>query len=101
MGTLSVEERARIEQDIRSKARRRVRAVVGFYWHVAVFALTNAGLIAINLTQTPSYHWFVWPLSAWGAALLLHGFAIFQTAGLSESMIEAEIQREMTRRGLT
>lgn len=95
------DERTRIEQSIRQKAVSRVRKKLGFYWHFAVFALANAAMIAINLQYSPDYRWFVWPLCGWGAALALHGFATFQGSGMSESMIEAEVQRELAKRGLT
>jgi hypothetical protein len=42
----------------------------------------------------------VWPLAGWGAALLMHAFATFQGRGLREDMIEAEVRRELARRGL-
>jgi hypothetical protein len=31
--------------------------------------------------------------------LLLHAFAVFQHRGLSDDMIEAEVRRELNRRG--
>jgi hypothetical protein len=95
----TADERRRIEHSIRAKATSRVRKKLGFYWHVAVFALANGAMIAINLTQSPGYNWFVWPLASWGAALVLHGIATFLGAGMSEAMIEAEVQRELARRG--
>ena len=93
-------ERRHIEQSIRAKAKSRVRQKLGFYWHFVVFALANAAMVAINLQHSPSYYWFVWPLCGWGAALALHAFATFQGGGLSERMIEAEVQRELARKGL-
>jgi hypothetical protein len=92
------EERERIDHLIRSKAKSRVRKKLGFYWHFLVFVLANAAMIAINLEQSPGYHWFVWPLAGWGAALVLHGFATFQGSAMSEAMIEAEVKRELARR---
>lgn len=94
------EERKRIEQSIRHKAKSRVRMKLGFYWHAVVFALANAAMIAINLQHSPDYHWFVWPLCGWGAALALHAFATFQGSGMSEAMIQAEVDRELAKRGL-
>ena len=94
------DERKHIEQSIRQKAKSRVRQKLGFYWHFAVFALANAAMIAINLQHSPDYHWFVWPLCGWGAALALHAFATFQGTGMSEAMIEAEVQRELAKRGM-
>ena len=92
--------RARIEAQIRSQASRRVGWKLGFYWHLAVFTLVNAGLCAINLTTSPEYLWFLWPLAGWGVGLGLHAFGTFGVGEARERMIEAEVQRELTRRGL-
>jgi hypothetical protein len=97
---MSTEDRARIEREIRARAVKRVRAKLGFYWHLVCFVLVQAALIAINLSYTPERLWFVWPLAGWGTALVLHAFAVLQSRGLSEDMIEAEVQRELARRGL-
>jgi hypothetical protein len=94
------EQRASIEREVRAKALSRVRRKLGFYWHALIFALVNAAIVAINLHYTPKNIWFVWPLGAWGAALLLQAFATFGSSGLTEDMVQAEIKRELSRRGL-
>ena len=95
-----MDERARIEQEIRAKAKRRVGAKLGFYWHLLSFTLINAGLAGVNLSQGADYLWFLWPLTGWSIGLALHGFATFQLSGMSEAMVEAEVRRELERRGL-
>lgn len=93
-------ERRRIEHKIRAKAYKRVRARLGFYWHLAAYVMLNGALVGINLTQSPGYLWFLWPLAAWTIGLLFHAFATFQGGGMTESMIEAEVSRELARRGM-
>jgi hypothetical protein len=93
-------ERARIEREVRAKARSRVRAKLGFAWHFAVFVLINLGLYVINQSYTPSTAWFLWPLGGWGLALAFHALAVFQGSGLSEALLEDEVRRELSRRGL-
>jgi hypothetical protein len=93
-------ERKQIEREVRAKALSRMRAKLGFRWHFAAFAVINVLLFVICKTYTPSASWFVWPLAGWGIALAFHAFAVFQSAGGSDDMLEAEIQREMQRRGL-
>ncbi len=100
MPEITARELAIIENDIRAKARRRVRARVGLAWHVVVFAMANVAMFEINQRYSPSISWFVWPLGAWGAALALHAFGTLSAGGMTESMIEAEIARERARRGL-
>lgn len=94
------QEVAALRAQIRRDVTRRVRARVGFYWHLAVFIAANLAIVAINLRFSPSYWWFVWPLGGWGFGLAAHAFAIFQVGGGSAAMIEAEIEREFARRGI-
>lgn len=94
-------ERERIIRQVRAKARKRVRQRVGFMWHLVVFLLAQVALYQINATYSPDTTWFVWPLGAWGAALLLHAFATFQGGGMTEETVEAEVRRELERRSLS
>ncbi|MCF8198834.1 MAG: 2TM domain-containing protein [Sulfuritalea sp.] len=58
-------------------ARRQVRRLRGFYSHLLVFAVINAGLAVINLIASPDRLWFYWPLLGWGVWLALHAFGTF------------------------
>ena len=89
-----------LERSIRAKATRRVRSKIGLMWHFAVFTMVNLAMFAIDQRYTPSVQWFVWPLSGWGAALLLHGFAVMSGRGFTEDMIRVEIDKEKRLRGL-
>jgi 2TM domain-containing protein len=51
--------------------------VRGFFIHVFVYATVNALLIIVNLMYMPTYHWFVYPLVAWGVVLAAHAYAVF------------------------
>jgi len=93
-------EAAAIERRIRKKASRRVYARVGLMWHAAVFLMANVAMYAINQRYSPTVSWFVWPLTAWGAALTLHALATFSSAGLTEEMIQTQIRRDKERRGM-
>jgi hypothetical protein len=102
---LSAEQREalerEIEREIRAKAKRKVFVKLGFMWHLAVFFMVMLGLFAINLTYSPKVLWVLWPLGAWGGAVMLHGFATYSMGTISEDMIQAEIERERRRRGLS
>ena len=58
-------------------ARRRSDAKGDFFAHLAIFVLVNSLLVAINLTNSPSILWFLFPLVGWGSGLLIHGLAVF------------------------
>ncbi len=49
----------------------------GFWIHLTVFLVVNAGLITLNLVRSPDKLWFRWVLLGWGAGLLLNGFCAF------------------------
>jgi hypothetical protein len=102
--TMTPEQQAALEQEIereiRAKATTRAYSKLGFMWHFAVFAMVNLALVAINLKYSPDTIWFVWPLGAWGAGVFLHAFATFMMGGMTDDMLEQEIEREKRRRGL-
>ena len=58
-------------------ARRQVARLRGFYSHLMVFVLVNAGLLAINLIASPGRFWFFWPALGWGIGLAMHALATF------------------------
>ena len=63
------------------RARQHVQALKGFYIHVTVYILVNAGLLLINLVTSPAALWFYWPLLTWGIGLAAHAVAVFGVAG--------------------
>jgi hypothetical protein len=67
---------ARYEQ-----AKKRVEELKGFYAHLAVYAIINAGLFLINLVTDRGNWWFFWPLLGWGIALAIHAVMVFAIEG--------------------
>jgi hypothetical protein len=98
---MEASEKAQIEREIRQQIVRRMRMKLGFSWHAAVFVMANAAMIAINVRFSPNTLWCLWPLAAWGAGLLMHAFAVFGGSSMSEAEIQAQVQAELARRGLT
>lgn len=87
------------DQELYQRAKRRVRAKIGFYVHLAVYVAVNILLIIINLTVAPQYLWFKWPLMGWGIGLFFHGLSVFVFTGerfkkLEEKMIEEEMKKK-------
>ncbi len=76
-----------------------MEAKIGFYIHLAVYVGVNALLIIINLTSSPQYLWFKWPLLGWGIGVFFHGLSVFVFSGnqlkaVKEKMIEDEIKKD-------
>ena len=80
------------------RARKRVREIRGFYSHLAIYLIVNAGLLLINLLTSPSSLWFYWPLLGWGIGVAVHGVTVFGLAGLwGPDWEEREIRKLMDR----
>jgi hypothetical protein len=83
-------------QDVYKTARRRVEAKLGFYIHVAIYVIVNALLVFLNLTYTPQYLWFLWPVLGWGIGIFFHALGVFifpSGSPIKERMIEREIEK--------
>ncbi len=83
------------DDDIASRARRRVGAKVGFYVHVLVYVLVNLGLLALN-ELLGGHRWSVWPAWGWGLGLAIHGVVTrlsLQGGGWRDRMLAQEIER--------
>ena len=90
-------------QEAYQKAKRRVEAKFGFYWHLSVYLVVMTVLVIINLSTWPDYLWFKWPLLGWGIGVFFHGLAIFRLssgrlAAMKERMIAEEMKKESLRK---
>jgi len=87
------------DQDQRAEAKKTGNAKIGFYIHLVVFVLVNAGLIVINLSTSADHLWFKWPLLGWGIGVLFHALAVF-VFPKGRSIRERRIARQMKKRTL-
>lgn len=84
---------SRRDKVIREIAKRRVQALKGFYIHLTVFLLVNAGLLAVNLATGGAW-WVQWVFLGWGIGIVAHGLAIFgRTPKLIDDWQERKIQQ--------
>ena len=66
------------EQEIKyQRAKKRVKALKGFYVHLGVYVTVNLFLFLLNIIASPDSLWFHWPLLGWGIAIVLHAFSVF------------------------
>jgi len=83
---------------ILTDATRRVERKLGFFAHLGVYLLVNAGLITLNLLQTHMQahkpFWAAGPLLGWGIGLLFHGLKVFMQLppAWKQRMIEQELK---------
>ena len=74
------------------EVKQRVKRISGFYQHLLVYVLVNAGLVSINLISDPNDLWFVYPLLGWGVGLAAHGLTVFLAEGVTKSWEEKKIR---------
>ena len=85
--------------DAYERARKRVRARLGFYRHVATYAVVIAAMILIDLVTGGGVGSVTrWVAAIWGAVLLWHAFNVFVFPSVwsretEERMIEEEMRR--------
>ncbi len=83
------------------KARRRVRAKKGFYYHFAVYFCIISFLAFVNVADFDGEVWFVYPMMAWGIAIAMHYVGVFGIPGskklLSKEWEEREMERELRK----
>ena len=82
-------------QDSRQTARKMAKAKVEFRIHLINYIAVNTLLAIINLTLTPGYIWFKWPLLGWGIGIILHALNVyfFGTSSIKERMIEEQMKK--------
>ncbi|MFO1198603.1 MAG: 2TM domain-containing protein [Burkholderiaceae bacterium] len=79
--------------DPRRAARRAADRKLGFFIHLTVFVLVNAGLVVLNLA-TGRFAWSAFPLLGWGLGLAIHGLVAL---GPIEQLRKSLIAREEAR----
>ncbi len=90
-------------QEAYRRARRRVKARLSFFWHLASYVIVNLMLVFIYFatpTSAPApagqVPWFLWSLGGWGIGLLFHFLSVFVFPGngtgkIPRWMIEQEL----------
>lgn len=84
-------------KELYDRAKRRVKARMGFYTHLGIYAAVNAVLFFAYFqeTGTVGLAWFTWPLIGWGMCLTFHFLSVFVfRGGITERMIAKEMERE-------
>jgi hypothetical protein len=82
-------------QNFQKTARKMAKAKVEFRIHLINYIVVNTLLAIINLTLTPGYIWFKWPLLGWGIGIIFHALSVYFLGASSnkERMIEVEMRK--------
>lgn len=65
------------------EARKRVAREKKFYAGLAAYAVTIAGLAAVNVLTSPEYLWFLWVVFGWGIGIASEAVKVFGLPGMS------------------
>jgi hypothetical protein len=82
-------------QKLIQTAETKAKEKVEFRIHLITYIVINVLLMVINLTLTPGYIWFIWPLFGWGIGIILHTLRVYFSGepSLKERMIEKEMKK--------
>lgn len=65
------------EADRRQLARKRARAKLKLYQHLALYLVVNLSLLALDLVTNPDMLWFYWPAAGWGLGVAAHAVKVY------------------------
>lgn len=83
-------------EEIRQRAERRVKAQVGFLWHLAAYLCINVFLWVQWFTQPNNPDRFPILLTfGWGIGLFFHGVNVFFRSGLMDRLNNQAFEREV------
>ena len=82
------------DQESRQIAQEKAKVKVEFRIHLITFIAVITLLATINLTLTPDYIWFKWPLLGWGFAIIIQAISVYSSGkSFKEQMIEKEMRK--------
>jgi len=65
------------EKIVYERAKRRVKALRGFYFNLTSYCIVIPSLAIANLIFMPEYLWFFFSMVGWGTGLLVHAMTTF------------------------
>jgi len=83
-------------QKTEQTAHQNAKLKVEFKIHMVTYIVVISLLAIINITLTPAYLWFIWPLLGWGLGIVIHGINVhFSTnSSFKERMIKREMEKQ-------
>lgn len=82
------------------RAKEHAEAKFGFYVHLVFFIVVNIVLVIVNMSTSPEYLWFIWPLMGWGIGVCFHALGVFVLSGKKAAVTGRMIERELERDAL-
>ena len=80
--------------DVRETARKRLEERRGFFPHLIMYVVVNAGLVVLWAATGPeTFFWPAFPLLFWGGGLLVHAWSAFFSRPITEAEVDSEVSR--------
>ena len=89
-------------EDQYKRARKRVLAKKGFFWHLGSYVAVGIFFFTMNMLTDPFDTWWPFPMLGWGIGLATHYFAVFGLPGtdiLTKEWEDREMEKELRRMG--
>jgi len=90
------------DADLRMKAQRRAKDIVGFYIHFTCYVAVNFFLFVLWAFPNPSGLVFPWPIFTtigWGIGIIFHFYAVIGGGRMQDKIAEEEYQRMKRMQG--
>jgi hypothetical protein len=81
------------DEDLRRRARERVEAKSSFRTNLFAWIVVNAMLVVFWFIGDTGFFWPIFPMLGWGIGLLFHWRSAYGDPGVTESRIQAEMDR--------
>ncbi|MEO8209418.1 MAG: 2TM domain-containing protein [bacterium] len=76
------------------EARKKVKALKGFYSNLFAYIIVNIFLAILNLLTSPDHLWFLWVVLGWGIGLAIQAYSIFGKSRIFNSQWEEKKIKE-------
>ena len=83
------------------RAKKRVKAKKGFFYHLASYVIVIGFLFCLNIVTSPFEMWWIFPALGWGVGLAFHYLGVFGFPFLNiggAEWEEREIEKELRKK---
>ena len=83
--------------ELRDRAVEHLKKKRGFYGHLLIFTMFNAGIVAIWAMTSGGFFWPIFPMFFWGIGLVMNAWDVWH-GDFTEEQIAHEVERLQRRR---
>lgn len=80
------------DEELRSRAIRRLKKKRDFRAHLLVYALVNTFILAIWAVTGSGFFWPIFPMVGWGIGVVMNAWDVYHSEGPDEEQIRREME---------